>query len=189
MAETWTYVIIWNWYCCRYFDWSRHEILTYNDLASPSDKNDGIIDITVSYDGTWHKRGHTSLYGISTIVDILTGFVIDYDLLSKYCPECTTAKRDLGEHSADFSIWYETHRSEYNENYERSSYAMEVKAAEMLWKRSLENCSMLFTSVLSDGDTKTCKHILELDVYGDSMKITKEECLNHVTKKLGTGKF
>ncbi|GBO35397.1 hypothetical protein AVEN_112269-1 [Araneus ventricosus] len=100
MAETLTYVTIWNWYC-RYFDWSRHEIMSYNDLASPSGKNDGI---TVSYDGTCQKRGHTSLYGISIVVDILTGLVIDYEILSKYCPECTTVKRDLGEHSADLSI-------------------------------------------------------------------------------------
>ncbi|GFW72786.1 uncharacterized protein TNCV_1266291 [Trichonephila clavipes] len=53
----------------------------------------GVIDITVSYDGTWQKRGHSSLYGIGIVIDILTGLIIDYEILSKYCPECTTAKR------------------------------------------------------------------------------------------------
>ncbi|GBN25946.1 hypothetical protein AVEN_273347-1 [Araneus ventricosus] len=110
-------------------------------------------------------------------------------MLLQYCPECTTAKRDLGEHSADFSIWYKTHRPEYSENYVGSSNTMEVKAAEILWKRSLEYCGTRYTSVLSDVDFMTCQHLLELDVYGDSMKITKEECPNHVTKRLGTGKF
>ncbi|GFW28661.1 uncharacterized protein TNCV_3713761 [Trichonephila clavipes] len=52
----------------------------------------GVIDITVSYDGTWQKRGHSSLYGIGIVIDILTGLIIDYEILSKYCPECTTAK-------------------------------------------------------------------------------------------------
>ncbi|GFW81934.1 uncharacterized protein TNCV_2886081 [Trichonephila clavipes] len=52
----------------------------------------GVIDITVSYDGTWQKRGHSSLYGIGIVINILTGLIIDYEILSKYCPECTTAK-------------------------------------------------------------------------------------------------
>ncbi|GBN06428.1 hypothetical protein AVEN_78124-1 [Araneus ventricosus] len=42
-------------------------------------------------------------------------------------------------------------------------------------------------SVLSDGDSKTYQDLLELDVYNDSMNISKEECLNHVAKRLGTG--
>ncbi|GFV56574.1 uncharacterized protein TNCV_1803831 [Trichonephila clavipes] len=77
----------------------------------------GVIDITVSYDGTWQKRGHSSLYGIGIVIDILTGLIIDYEILSKYCPECTTAKRDLGENSAEYSIWYKSHEEECSENY------------------------------------------------------------------------
>ncbi|GBN70599.1 hypothetical protein AVEN_244416-1 [Araneus ventricosus] len=50
--------------------------------------------MTVSYDGIWQKRGHTSLYGIGIVVDILTGIVIDYQILSKYFPECTTVERE-----------------------------------------------------------------------------------------------
>ncbi|GBL94299.1 hypothetical protein AVEN_16818-1 [Araneus ventricosus] len=63
---------------------------------------------------------------------------------------------------------------------------MEVKAAEILWQRSVENCGMRYMTALSDGDSKTYQHLLELDVYGDSMKIFKE-CLNHVAKRLGIG--
>ncbi|GBN85067.1 hypothetical protein AVEN_195819-1 [Araneus ventricosus] len=111
MAEALTYVTTWNWYFCRYFVWSRQEKLSYNNLESSSDKND---DITVSNDDTCQKRGYTSLYVIIIDVDIFTDLVIDYDTLSKYFPECTTAKRDSGEHSADFSIWYKTHRLDYS---------------------------------------------------------------------------
>ncbi|GBN79805.1 hypothetical protein AVEN_243360-1 [Araneus ventricosus] len=157
----------------------------HNELASPSDQNNEIIDMTVSYDGAWQKRGHTSLYGIEIVVDILTGLVIDYEILSKYCPECTAAKRDFGEQSADFSIWYKAHKPECAENYVGSSNAMEVKAAEILWTRSVENCGMRYMNVLSVGDSKTHQNLL--DVYGDNMKTSKEECLNHVAKRLGTG--
>ncbi|GBM08884.1 hypothetical protein AVEN_57434-1 [Araneus ventricosus] len=64
---------------------------------------------------------------------------------------------------------------------------MDVKAAEILWKRSVENCGMRYMNVLSDGDSKTYRHVLEFDVYGDNMKISKEERLNHVAKILWTG--
>ncbi|GBN68878.1 hypothetical protein AVEN_109277-1 [Araneus ventricosus] len=91
----------------------------------------------------------------------------------------------LGEQSADFlHLWYEAHKPECSENYVGSSNAMEIKAAEILWTRSVENCGMRYMNVLSVGDSKTHQHLL--DVYGDNMKISKEECLNHVAKRLGT---
>ncbi|GBN55447.1 hypothetical protein AVEN_65563-1 [Araneus ventricosus] len=158
----------------------------HNKLSSSSDENSEIIHITASYDGTWQKRGHTSLYGIGIVVDILTGLVTDYEILSKYCPECTTTERDLGEHSTDFSIWYKAHKPKCRENYVGSSNAIDVKATEILRTRSVENCGMRYMNVLSDGDSKTYQHLLELDVYGDNLKISKEECLNYVTKRLGT---
>ncbi|GBL72366.1 hypothetical protein AVEN_115302-1 [Araneus ventricosus] len=164
----------------------KRRSINHNELASPSDKNDDNIYSTVSYDGTWQKRGHTSLYGIGIVVDILTVLVIDYEILSKYCPEGTTEKGIL-ENTVLNSAYGTKPTSQNAENYFRSSNAMEAKAAEILWKRSVENCGMRYMSVLSDGEPKTYQHLLELDVYGDSMKISKEECLHHVTKRLGTG--
>ncbi|GBN10289.1 hypothetical protein AVEN_54458-1 [Araneus ventricosus] len=42
-----------------------------------------------------------------------------------------------------------------------------------------------YTSVLSDGDSKAFQHLTETKVYGD-IEIKKEECVNHVSKLLGT---
>jgi len=36
------------------------------------------IDICVTYDGTWHKRGHSSHHGVGVIIDLATGLIIDY---------------------------------------------------------------------------------------------------------------
>ncbi|GFW92280.1 uncharacterized protein TNCV_3541661 [Trichonephila clavipes] len=108
----------------------------------------------VSYDGTWQKRGHSSLCGIGIVIDILTELIIDYEILSKYCPECTTAKRDLGENSDGTNgthTWYKSHQEECSEKYVGSSNAMEIKAAEILWNRSIKNCSMRYVRILSDG--------------------------------------
>ncbi|GFX75719.1 uncharacterized protein TNCV_2082301 [Trichonephila clavipes] len=55
-----------------------------------------IIDVSVSYDGTWQKRGHTSNLGLGIIIDILSGLVLDFEVLSKYCHNCVVAGRDMG---------------------------------------------------------------------------------------------
>ncbi|GFY21630.1 uncharacterized protein TNCV_1167751 [Trichonephila clavipes] len=54
---------------------------------------------------------------------------------------------------------------ECSKNYVGSSNAMEVKAAEILWKRSIKNCGMRYVSILSDGDAKTYQHLSSLNVY------------------------
>ncbi|GFW83858.1 uncharacterized protein TNCV_1491991 [Trichonephila clavipes] len=37
-----------------------------------------VVDISVSFDGSWLTCGHTSLIGIACVIDILTGYVIDF---------------------------------------------------------------------------------------------------------------
>ena len=38
---------------------------------------DSIIDIAVTFDGTWMKRGHKSMYGVACVIELNTGLVID----------------------------------------------------------------------------------------------------------------
>lgn len=152
--------------------------------ASLSDND--IIDICVSFDGTWQKRGHTSLYGIGIAIDIMTGLVVDFEIMSKYCPECIAAVRDLGNDTAEYHIWSSSHSSECQKNFSGSSNSMEMHAASILWKRSIKVAKMRYTSMLSDGDSKTFLFLNEQKVYGHT-PIMKEECINHVSKRLGTG--
>ena len=49
------------------------------------DEDGGTPWMDVSFDGTWMKRGFTSHYGIGTVIDIFTGYVIDFELLCTYC--------------------------------------------------------------------------------------------------------
>ena len=46
---------------------------------------DDIIDISVTYDGSWQKRGFTSLYGVGTVIDLETGLIIYYKAFSLFC--------------------------------------------------------------------------------------------------------
>ncbi|GFW39843.1 uncharacterized protein TNCV_2420081 [Trichonephila clavipes] len=86
---------------------SREHVRQTNLYSHPDLGRNNIIDITVSYDGTWHKRGHTSLYGIGIV--IMTSLVVDFEVLSKYCHECSMAAKDMGEASPEFQIWKSGH--------------------------------------------------------------------------------
>ena len=47
---------------------------------------DGIKNVTVSFDGTWQRRGYSSLNGVVTCIS--EGKVLDYEVLCKVCPQC-----------------------------------------------------------------------------------------------------
>nr|XP_042896708.1 uncharacterized protein LOC122269121 [Parasteatoda tepidariorum] len=159
---------------------------THFEINCLSD-DEKLLDITVSFDGSWHKRGHTSLYGLGVVIDVLTGLAVDFEISSKYCSQCTAAKRDLGNDSAEFSIWYNGHKSECSKNFSGSSGSMEMVLAGILWSRSVKNCGFRYLNIVSDGDSRTYQHLVELKPYGEDVQIVKEECLNHVSKRLGTG--
>ena len=146
---------------------------------------DDIINLTVSFDGSWMTRGHKSLYGIGCVVDVFTGLVLDMAVLSLYCQRCAYASRRLGgKATAAFQDWFAVHEDECQQNYHGSSGGMEKAAAELLWRRSVDR-GFRYTTLLSDGDANTFKHLTGLKVYGDVV-LEKEECINHVSKRLGT---
>ena len=66
-----------------------------------------VINISVSFDGTWQKRGFTSLYGVGICIDVLTGLVVDYHVMSKYCHACQL-KQAAGLTAADLEEWRQT---------------------------------------------------------------------------------
>ena len=53
------------------------------------DNDSDVVDVTVSFEGTWHKRGFTS----NIVTNAMTGFVLDYTVLSKCCQACTVNSR------------------------------------------------------------------------------------------------
>lgn len=62
---------------------------------------------------------------------------------------------------------------------------METEAADRLWRRSI-NYNLRYTTLLSDGDSKAFTHLQNINIYGGNVIIEKEECVNHVSKRLGT---
>ena len=97
-----------------------------------------------------------------------------------------TEKKTMNVTSDDFKTWYNGHKPDCECNFTGSANAMEVAAAEVIWKRSLQH-KFRYTAMVADGDAKTFSNLQKLSVYGPDVIIEKEECLNHVAKRLKTG--
>ena len=59
---------------------------------------------------------------------------------------------------------------------------MEADAAKEMWGHSIEKNSMRYMVMLSDGDTDSYEAVRKM--YGDGKEVTKEDCINHVHKRL-----
>ncbi|GFW67701.1 uncharacterized protein TNCV_3445731 [Trichonephila clavipes] len=51
-----------------------------------------VVECGVSVDGTWQRRGHSSLNGCVAVLSIDTGKVLDSEVMSKWCRNCNTSK-------------------------------------------------------------------------------------------------
>ncbi|GFY20982.1 uncharacterized protein TNCV_3990261 [Trichonephila clavipes] len=49
-----------------------------SQVKSAYQSNSTITDIDVTFDGTWLTRGHSSQIGVGCVIDLLTGFVMDF---------------------------------------------------------------------------------------------------------------
>ena len=146
----------------------------YKEIGVVPDK-DGVLGISVSFDGTWQKRGYSSHNGVASVIGMLTGFPIDFEVLSNYCNKCK-----IVEGLPDDPEWKEKHKANCPKNFDDTSNAMEVECAERLWKRSVEKNKYRYTTMLSDGDSKAYDAVIALRPYGDNVLIFKEDCINHV---------
>eukprot|EP00117_Sycon_ciliatum_P046428 scpid67182/ scgid2109/ len=143
-------------------------------------------NIAVSTDGTWMRRGYSSLYGVQSVIGWDVQKVIGVEVLSRHCTRCTAKEARLtsGKLSqADFDAWKVTHTADCQANTSVSSPAMEAEAVKLLWSRSEQNNGLKYTSYIGDGDSKAYRSVCQLKPYGD-MSIDKEECVGYVQKRV-----
>ena len=84
-----------------------------------------------------------------------------------------------------YQVWYQDHMSECQKNFDGSSGMMEVEEAKVMWLRSTAE-KLRYTTILCDGDCKTYNKLCKLQPYGPDCPMVKEECTNHVSRRLGT---
>ena len=140
-----------------------------------------IADILVSCDGSWQKRGFTSLYGVVFVIAHETGKVVDFHVMSKECQGCRLWEGM--EQTPEYVIWKRNHQCE--KNYEGSSGGMEPHGMSILFNRSLPE-KIRYKYLISDGDSKSHALILEQQPYGSSCIVEKKDCIGHVHKRMGS---
>ena len=167
---------------------SMQEAVKQVRRAYPEQAGQDIIDVHVSYDGSWHKRGYTSKNGLGAVIERKTGLVLDWEVLSSYCQVCETKGKELqGQNILMYEQWLADHKAsgECNANYDGPSTGMEREAALRMWSRSIIVNGMRYISMISDGDAKTITDIVKMDPY-PGIVVEKHECVNHVAKRLGS---
>ena len=137
----------------------------------------------VTLDGTWQKRGYSSLIGVIVVISWKTGQVLDREVLSKHCSACSV-RESMNMEKKEFDEWYRSHQPVCEADHEGSSGSMEVIGAERMWKRSVTDNKLRYTNVISDGDSKAFDHVLSLKPYGSDVTIQKHECIGHVHKRM-----
>lgn len=131
--------------------------------------NDNVRDISVALDGSWQKRGHTSMNGVVTATSMDNGKVIDFECLTKYCFKCKNKRNDCNECQKNFNGF---------------SGGMESEGAVRIFQRSLTTRNVCYSEYLGDGDSKGFLKICEAKVYGEKT-VRKLECIGHVQKRMG----
>ena len=165
-------------------DESRQAIKdAYKDIGVVPD-NEGILDVSVSYDGSWQRRCHSSHNRMAAVIDLTTALPIDFEVLSNFCLKCKISSEKSP--SEDLEQWKTKHTPNCSKNFEGSSNAMEVECAVRMWKRSVEEHKFRYVTMLRDGYSKAYDALVELNVYGNSVKMSGKECVNHVSKRMGT---
>ena len=135
-----------------------------------ADEN-GIVDSSVSCDGTWQKRGYSSLNGVFTAISTDSGKIVDVECMSRFCKICDRKK---GQNESTVHVC--------RANYEGSAPNMEKAGAERVFGRSMAKNKMRYTQYYGDGDSKSFNAVEH--IYKDR-KVEKLECIGHVQKRVG----
>lgn len=89
----------------------------------------------------------------------------------------------------EYSRKMEQHKARCEFTYGGKSGSMESKAAEIIWSLSEEKLKMRYVGFIGDGDSSAYSAVTSMNnntgPYKD-VKVEKHECINHVSKRLGT---
>ena len=94
---------------------------------------DGTLNVEVTFGGTWMKRGHTSHIGAADVMEVHTGFVLDYEVLFNFYHFYARNKNISTEEQ-------ERRVKCCHNNFNGKSGAMEIEFGLSMWQRSKERC-------------------------------------------------
>ena len=142
-----------------------------------------LVDIGVTVDGTWQRRGYTSMNGVVVAMSVDSGKVLDIEVLSRFCKSCSSMGRILKDDPQKLEEWLGTHEESCPVNYTGTAPVMEVEGAKRMFERSITNRNIRYTSYCGEGDSKAYQTVKF--VYGPDKPVQKFECIGHYQKCVG----
>ena len=105
-----------------------------------------IKDEVASFDGTWQRRGFSSLNSVAGC--ITHGKVVDYAVLYKTCPSCNYWKSH--QKTPAFEDWQRYYHSPINHS--GSAGSMETLGVKQIFERSMAEKHLRYVKYLGAGD-------------------------------------
>ena len=146
--------------------------LETKSLLATNTFDNSITNCQVSVDGTWQKRGYSSMNGVVTLISRENGKCLDTAVLSKYCKGCAMWK---GKKNKPGFLNWQTNQI-CQANHKKSSGSMEAAGAILMFSRSIKNYGLRYTSYIGDGDTSSFNEVKSSKPYGEEITIEKLEC-------------
>ena len=144
----------------------------------------GTRECIVSFDASWHRRGHFSNHGFAGAIDSSTGKVLDYALYDRVCSLCSKWDEDRKlQNPDDFAAFWEKHRTTSTFNLEIWNRSIATFNLE-IWNRSIAKHQLVYGTCVGDGDSSSFRNLTKSDPFKGEVLVRKEECLEHAQKRL-----
>ena len=147
----------------------------------PGDTMNDTYDIDVSVDGTWQRRGYSSLNGVVAIISANTGKCVDTEVLSKTCKGCQYWKGK--EEQIGYLSWLNSHECAIN--FDGAAGSMEKDGVISIFKRSILLYNIRYKTYIGDGDTSSYQAMVKSKPYGEFIP-WNDEYVGHVQKRIGS---
>ncbi|GFV32949.1 uncharacterized protein TNCV_1745911 [Trichonephila clavipes] len=109
-----------------------------------------IVECGISVDGTWQRRGYSSMNGCVAALSVDTGKVVDIEVMSSYCPTCRNiSKMPRRIESETFAADHVCHS-----NFQGFALKMEAVGATRIFQRSIVKRGFKYAHYYGDGDCK-----------------------------------
>ena len=110
--------------------------------------------IGVTVDGTWQRRGFSSLNGIVAAIAVTNGNVLDVEVMSRQYKSCLKNAPQKDSDPEQYKIWRAGYYLTCNLNYVGPAPNMECTGAVKMFEHSLQKYGLRYLKYYGDGDSK-----------------------------------
>lgn len=141
-------------------------------------------DVGVSVDGTWQRKGYSSMNGVITAISVDNGKVLDTAILTKNCKACVRMRSAEPE---TYQAWYEKHqtaRSIMKALLQQWKLQVQRRCLKHLWKTTISITRLFMAMVILRPiqQSKTCmgqrSQLQNMSASGTTRKGLVPECAN-----------